>query len=148
MQRNFISLQSAEKLVNKSRATLVRLCNKINEDGHSRKDGSGAWQIDKGYLLQYYGLSERKADPLQNDTGAMHMQSLLQSLFERIKDLAQLNTELSRQNRELLEENRRLLSAPSVEPSRRPEKDYTPIYFAVLAVIVIALVIYLVFFPQ
>jgi len=142
MQRIFISLLIAEKLSNKSRATLVRLCNKVSKDGHSRKDNSGAWQIDKSFLMQYYDLSERGAETAQSKANDTSMQSLMQSLLERIKDLTELNKDLSKQNRELLDDNRRLLSAPTME--QKEPKDYTPIYFGVICIIIIALIIYLI----
>lgn len=147
MQRNFISLLIAEKLSGKSRATLVRLCNKVSNDGHSRKNNSGAWEIDRDFLVQYYDLSEREAETVQSKVNDKGMQSLMQSLLERIKDLTELNKDLSKQNRELLDDNRRLLSAPTMEPASTQGKDYTPIYFAVICIIIIALIVYLIVTP-
>ena len=135
MKSEYIPLHEAEKIVQRSRATLVRLCHIAEKTGHAKRIGR-AWHIEKTYLMQRYDIHVSEAQKAREQTNVKGMQSIIERLLDNLGELTRLNEHLSKENRMLLEENRRLLAAPNVQG----RKDYTYIIVVVvLSVVVVGL---------
>ena len=127
-------MQEAETISGKSRATLVRLCQKIETTGNAFKDDRARWHIDKAYLVQHISkATPRKAEA----TKEPEKDSLVQWLQSRIEALEKQANALLQSNYQLLQENSRLkeLNAPGATgEGRRVE----PVY--IIAVVVLSVV--------
>lgn len=138
MQKQFISLSEAETVVMKSRATLVRLCHKFERVGDSFKDDAGQWHISREALVNHYNVTQRKEDAKgtpQNDGMVQWLQSRVEELESRLKEMIY-------SNQSLIQENARL------KQLEQPEKGRGVVYWFAVAVLgIIVLVLLFLLFP-